>query len=123
MKIALIGATGFIGSGLLREALAPGERTGKFRLGTDRLLIDAAGNSAISVEDYAVALIDELEKPAHPRRPSLSATSVLSGPSQDVSAGRVRSCDCRVRRRIIESRPHPFRLAMLRRPELLLAKS
>lgn len=48
--------------------IQPGERTGKFRLGTDRLLVDAKGNSAISAEDYAVALVDELEKPAHSRR-------------------------------------------------------
>lgn len=48
--------------------IAPGARSGKFRLGGDRLLLDAAGRSHISVEDYAVALIDELEKPAHSRR-------------------------------------------------------
>jgi putative NADH-flavin reductase len=48
--------------------IAPGERTGKFRLGQDKLLADAQGNSHISVEDYAVALIDELEKPAHARQ-------------------------------------------------------
>jgi len=48
--------------------IAPGERTGKFRLGGDQLLADAGGNSHISVEDYAVAMIDELEKPAHSRK-------------------------------------------------------
>jgi putative NADH-flavin reductase len=47
--------------------LVPGERTGQFRLGNDDLIVDANGESRISVEDYAVALIDELEKPAHPR--------------------------------------------------------
>ena len=47
--------------------LEPGQRTGKFRLGADRLLQDENGDSRISVEDYAVAMIDELEKPAHPR--------------------------------------------------------
>lgn len=47
--------------------IQPGERTGKFRLGKDQLLVDANGNSAISVEDYAIALVDELEKPAHSR--------------------------------------------------------
>ena len=47
--------------------LQPGERTGKFRLGTDQLLADAQGESRISVEDYAVAMIDELEHPAHAR--------------------------------------------------------
>jgi hypothetical protein len=48
--------------------IAPGERTGRFRLGGDQLLTDAQGNSKISVEDYAVAMIDELERPAHSRR-------------------------------------------------------
>jgi len=48
--------------------IQPGERTGKFRLGTDQLLVDAKGNSSISAEDYAIALVDELEKPAHSRR-------------------------------------------------------
>ena len=45
--------------------LEPGERTGKFRLGKDDLIVDADGKSHISVEDYAVAMVDELEKPAH----------------------------------------------------------
>ncbi|NML40894.1 NAD(P)-dependent oxidoreductase [Chitinophaga sp. G-6-1-13] len=45
--------------------IAPGERTGKFRLGGDQLLTDANNESKISTADYAVALIDELEKPAH----------------------------------------------------------
>lgn len=45
--------------------LQKGERTGKYRVGKDDLLVDAEGNSFISVEDYAVAMIDELEKPAH----------------------------------------------------------
>lgn len=48
--------------------IAPGERTGQFRLGTDQLLANEKGESRISVEDYAVAMIDELEKPAHARR-------------------------------------------------------
>lgn len=43
----------------------PGERTGKFRVGNDDLLTGADGNSRISMEDYAIALVDELEKPAH----------------------------------------------------------
>ncbi len=48
--------------------LEPGERTGKFRLGQDQLLKDADGNSHISLSDYAVAMVDELERPAHSRR-------------------------------------------------------
>jgi uncharacterized protein len=43
----------------------PGERTGKFRLGKDDLIMDANGNSRISMEDYAIAAVDELEKPKH----------------------------------------------------------
>ncbi|WP_433468372.1 NAD(P)-dependent oxidoreductase [Spirillospora sp. CA-128828] len=42
--------------------IEPGERTGTFRLGGDQLLSDAEGNSRISAEDYAIALVDELEK-------------------------------------------------------------
>jgi len=48
--------------------LSPGQRTGKFRLGTDQLLKDANGQSRISVEDYAMAMINEVEKPAHIRQ-------------------------------------------------------
>jgi putative NADH-flavin reductase len=43
-----------------------GERTGKFRLGKDTLLTHDKGSS-ISFEDYAIALVDEIEKPAHSR--------------------------------------------------------
>ncbi len=46
----------------------PGQRTGKFRLGKDQLISDAQGNSRISMEDYAIALADELEKPQHERQ-------------------------------------------------------
>ena len=45
-----------------------GERTGKFRLGGDQLLVGADGKSWISFEDYAVALADEIERPAHLRK-------------------------------------------------------
>jgi putative NADH-flavin reductase len=48
--------------------LNPGHRTGKFRLGNDQLLVDATGQSKISVQDYAVAMIDELERPTHVRQ-------------------------------------------------------
>ena len=41
--------------------IAPGARTGTFRLGQDRLISDADGQSAISAQDYAIALVDELE--------------------------------------------------------------
>jgi len=101
MTIALIGASGYVGSAILHEALWRGHhvtavgraegardalqllrgtmlspsallergiRTGKFRLGTDQLLVDAAGESYISLEDYAVAMLDELERPMHLRQ-------------------------------------------------------
>ena len=43
-------------------------RTGKFRLGKDNPVYDAEGKSTISAEDYAVALVDELEHPRHIRQ-------------------------------------------------------
>jgi putative NADH-flavin reductase len=46
----------------------PGERTGAFRIGGDQLLADAAGHSRISMEDYAIALVDEIESPRHRRQ-------------------------------------------------------
>ena len=48
--------------------IEPGQRTGNFRLGGKRLLSNDKGESRISAEDYAVALIDELEKPQHVHR-------------------------------------------------------
>lgn len=47
--------------------LLPGERTGRYRTGADQVLYDESGRSHISLEDYAVAMIDELERPAHHR--------------------------------------------------------
>jgi putative NADH-flavin reductase len=47
---------------------APGERTGHFRLGGDQLLRDAQGESHISMEDFAIAMVDEVEKHAHSRQ-------------------------------------------------------
>ncbi|GAB6928547.1 NAD(P)H-binding protein [Paenibacillus sp. JCM 10914] len=43
--------------------IEPGKRTGNFRIGMDRLVTDETGSSRISVEDYAAALIDELDDP------------------------------------------------------------
>ncbi len=48
--------------------IGPGERTGHFRLGGDQLVKDADGKSRISYDDYAIALVDELERPQHVRR-------------------------------------------------------
>jgi putative NADH-flavin reductase len=45
--------------------IAPGERTGKFRIGKDHVLYNDKGESKISLEDYAVALVDEMERPQH----------------------------------------------------------
>jgi len=65
----LKGETGLDWSFLSPSALIePGERTGKFRLGKDQLLVDGNGQSRVSAEDYAIALVDELEKPAHSRQ-------------------------------------------------------
>ncbi len=43
----------------------PGSKTGKFRIGKNQLLSDEKGRSHISVEDYAVAMVDEVENPQH----------------------------------------------------------
>jgi uncharacterized protein len=48
--------------------IAPGERTGKFRLGGDQLITDDKGESRISVEDFAIAFLDEVETPRHIHR-------------------------------------------------------
>jgi putative NADH-flavin reductase len=48
--------------------IEPGERTGKFRLGGTRLVANDRGESKISAEDYAVALVDELENPRRVRQ-------------------------------------------------------
>jgi len=47
--------------------ITPGKKTGIFRLGKDHLIVDEKGESNISVEDYAVAMLDEVEKPQHHR--------------------------------------------------------
>jgi putative NADH-flavin reductase len=46
---------------------APGERTGKFRVGSNQLLNDEQGKSFITMEDLAVAIVDEIENPTHIR--------------------------------------------------------
>lgn len=48
-------------------AKGPGKRTGVYRLGKDDMIFDKDGNSFISVEDYAKAMVDELASPAHHR--------------------------------------------------------
>jgi putative NADH-flavin reductase len=49
-------------------SIKPGERTGKYRLGTDTMVVDAADNGQISREDFAVAIMDDIENPKHVRR-------------------------------------------------------
>ena len=48
--------------------IAPGERTGKFRLGGDQLLVGEDGKSRISIPDFAIAMVDELEQHKHVRK-------------------------------------------------------
>ena len=48
--------------------LEPGERTGEYRTGTDRLLLDDEGISRISMEDFAIAMVDEALEPKHSRK-------------------------------------------------------
>jgi uncharacterized protein len=48
--------------------IGPGKRTGEFRLGGDQLVTAPDGKSSISYDDYAFALVDELEKPQHIRQ-------------------------------------------------------
>jgi len=48
--------------------LVPGERTGAYRVGADQLVVDQNGKSAISLEDFAVALVDEAEQAKHIRK-------------------------------------------------------
>ena len=89
MNTALIGATGFVGAPILSEllsrikqettldwsfvsppiGLAPGQRTGQYRLGADDLLPGQGDKLAgISVPDLAVAIVDEVEQPRHLQR-------------------------------------------------------
>ncbi|HEY4103622.1 MAG TPA: NAD(P)H-binding protein, partial [Polyangiaceae bacterium] len=49
------------------ELLTPGTRTGRFRIGLDHVLDSTDGPTRISVEDYAVAFLDELDAPHHSR--------------------------------------------------------
>lgn len=48
--------------------IAPGERTGVFRVGGDQVLVDDLSEGHISAEDYAIALVDELENRENIRR-------------------------------------------------------
>jgi uncharacterized protein len=50
------------------DVIEPGDRTDRYRTGGDDLVVDAAGKSTISAEDFAVALVDELQRPRNMRR-------------------------------------------------------
>ena len=63
LKQSSIGWTYFSPAGFFE----PGELIGKFRLGKDDLITDAQGNSRISFEDYAIAIVDELDNLQHYR--------------------------------------------------------
>jgi hypothetical protein len=45
--------------------IVPGEKKGTYRLGKDELVVNDKGESSISVEDYADAMLNEVEKPQH----------------------------------------------------------
>jgi putative NADH-flavin reductase len=47
--------------------LEPGERTGKYRVGADQLIVDEQGRSRITMEDFAIAMLDEAEQSSHSR--------------------------------------------------------
>jgi len=49
-------------------SILPGQRTGVFRLGDDTLIVNDKGQSHITMEDYAVAMVDEAETPRHTGR-------------------------------------------------------
>jgi uncharacterized protein len=68
--LKLLGEEQFLNWTMLSPSamIAPGERTGRFRFGSDQLLVNEKGESRISVSDYAVAMVDELEKPVHARQ-------------------------------------------------------
>jgi putative NADH-flavin reductase len=48
--------------------IGPGPRTGHYRTGLENLVVDAGGKSRISIDDFAVALLDEVDHPAHLRQ-------------------------------------------------------
>jgi len=55
------------------SSIAAGERTGHYRVGKDQLLKNKEGESKISTQDYAVAMLDELQHPQHIRERSTVA--------------------------------------------------
>ena len=48
--------------------IKPGERLGQYRLGGEHMIFDEEGRSRLSMEDFAVALVDEVQQPRHVRQ-------------------------------------------------------
>jgi uncharacterized protein len=57
-------AWSYVSPGALLE---PGERTGAYRTGGDELIADEQGRSRITMEDLAIAMLDEAQEQRHPR--------------------------------------------------------
>jgi len=58
----------YVSPGVSFGVRVPGRRTGKYRVGGDVVLTDENGDSAIGGDDFALAFVDEIEKPVHHRR-------------------------------------------------------
>jgi putative NADH-flavin reductase len=57
----------FVSPAIEMSEANPGSRIGKYRLGKDEPVLDSNGRSILSVEDLAVVIADEAEKPTHHR--------------------------------------------------------
>jgi putative NADH-flavin reductase/pimeloyl-ACP methyl ester carboxylesterase len=77
--------------------IEPGRRTGRYRLGSDQLLTNEQGESRISMEDYAVALLDEGESPQFVRRrmtvANYLASCVTHTPQTNYRTAKVKGLD------------------------------
>ena len=73
--------------------LTAGRRTRRFRTGTDELIVDSDGTSRISLEDVAVAVMDEAEQPRHVRAVLTAGYSQLVPCSRDVDPLHLRRAD------------------------------
>ena len=86
--------------------MTAGQRTGQFRTGTNELILDSDGTSKISLEDVAVAVLDEAEQPRHSRS---VFTAGYSSPGAELQAGRLEpgaELTTATRRRGDTTRPH-----------------
>ena len=102
MKIAILGATGFVGLSIVNDALERGHivtaiarhvdklpQRDRLIARADRLIVNVNGESKISVSDFVVGMIDELENPSHARQSSPSDINCTKIPrrSRDAEAG------------------------------------